>query len=105
MDLDEAEHLCDALADMASRGPSRNPQALAQASAIIRQIAQWPQATPHVRERASQLDRALSGWLDSDERFHDVLKSHSGEIYALIDQLHSALREVLRFGPRPPPRR
>jgi hypothetical protein len=105
MDLDEAERLCDALAELASRGPSRDPEALAQASAITRQISRWPQATPHVRERASQVDRALSGWFDSDARFHPVLKSHSGEIYALIDQLHSAVCEALRFGARPPPRR
>jgi hypothetical protein len=29
-----------------------------------------------------------------------VLKSHSNDIYALIDQTHSALREALRFRKR-----
>jgi hypothetical protein len=46
------------------------------------------------------VDRALIGWFDSEERFHAVLKSHSAEIYAMIDQLHSALREAARFKTR-----
>jgi hypothetical protein len=56
--------------------------------------------TAHVQERVSLVERALAGWLDSDERFHRVLKGHSSEIYGLIDRLHAALREASRFGPR-----
>jgi hypothetical protein len=97
MDPDEAEQLCDALAELASKGPSTDPRALVEASAIIRKVTQSPQATTYVRERANEVDRALRGWLDSDERFHQLLKSHSSEIYALIDRLHSALREAARF--------
>lgn len=100
MDADEAERLCDALAELASSGPSKDPKALVEARTILRQINQSTAATTYVRERASIVDRALSGWFDSEERFHAVLKSHSGEIYALIDQLHSALREASRFKPR-----
>jgi hypothetical protein len=100
MDADEAEQLCDALAELASKGPSQDPHALVEASAILRKITQSPQATTYVRERANEVDRALRGWLDSDERFHLILKSHSNEIYALIDRLHSALREAVRFRPR-----
>jgi hypothetical protein len=96
-DVGEAERLCDALADLASQGPGRNPHAQVQASELLRQISQSPDSTPYVRERAVELDRALRGWLDSDERFRAVLKSHSGEIYALIDRLHGALREAARF--------
>jgi hypothetical protein len=102
MDLEEAERLCDELAELASKGPSQDPQALVRVSAILRQITQSADATPHVRERASLVDRALQGWLDSDERFHRVLKGHSSEIYGLIERLHAALREVSRFGPRRP---
>lgn len=100
MDADEAERLCDALAELASSGPSKDPKALVEARTILRQINQSTAATTYVRERASIVDRALSGWFDSEERFHAVLKSRSGEIYALIDQLHSALREASRFKPR-----
>lgn len=100
MDLDEAESLCDALAELAARGPSKDPKALVEAGTILRKITQSPDATAHVKERASLVERALSGWLDSDERFHQVLKGHSSEIYALIDRLHAALRESARFGPR-----
>jgi hypothetical protein len=100
MDALEAERLCDELAELASSGPSKNPGALVQARTILRQITQSAEATIYVRERAIMVDRALSGWFDSEERFHAVLKSHSGEIYALIDQLHSALREASRFKPR-----
>jgi hypothetical protein len=100
MDPDEAERLCDALAELASRGPSRDPRALVEANSILRQIGQASAPTAYVRERLSDVERALRGWLDSDERFREVLKSHSGEIYALIDRLHSALREASRFGPR-----
>jgi hypothetical protein len=100
MELDEAESLCDALADLASKGPSKDPKALVEASTVLRQITQSAQATTYVRERANDVDRALRGWLDADERFHSLLKSHSSEIYGLIDRLHSALREALRFGPR-----
>jgi hypothetical protein len=100
MDLDEIEHLCDALAEIASKGPSKDLHALVEASAILRKIMQSPRATTYVRERANDVDRALRGWLDSDERFHRVLKSHSGEIYGLIDRLHGALRQACRFGPR-----
>lgn len=102
MDPDEAESLCDSLADLASKGPSKDPQALVEATTILRKITQDPQATTYVRERANEVDRALRGWLDSDERFHRVLKSHSSEIYGLIDRLHSALREASRFGLRRP---
>jgi hypothetical protein len=100
MDCDESESLCDALAELASKGPCKDPQALVEASRILRKITNSPQATPYVLERASEVDRALRGWLDSDARFHRVLKGHSSEIYGLIDRLHSALREASRFGPR-----
>jgi hypothetical protein len=100
MDPEEAERLCDALAELASKGPSKDPGALIEARAILRKIAQSAQATTHVRERATSVDRALSGWFDSDARFQPLLKSHSGEIYALIDRLHSALREAAKFRPR-----
>jgi hypothetical protein len=102
MDPDEAESLCDSLAELASKGPSKDPQALVEATTILRKITQDPRATTYVRERANEVDRALRGWLDSDERFHRVLKSHSSEIYGLIDKLHSALREASRFGSRRP---
>jgi hypothetical protein len=100
MDTEEAERLCDALAELASKGPSKDPRALTEARATLRKITQSPEATTHVRERATIVDRALSGWFDSEERFHHLLKSHSGEIYALIDRLHGALREAARFRPR-----
>jgi hypothetical protein len=99
MDDDEAERLCDELAELASKGPSRDPQALVEATTILRKVTQDAQATPYVRERANEVERALRGWLDSDERFHRVLKGHSSEIYGMIDRLHSALREASRFGP------
>jgi hypothetical protein len=94
---EEIEDLCDALAELASRGPSQNPSALVEARALLRKVSQIPDITTHVRERANDVDRALSGWFDSEERFHALLKSHSGDIYALIDRLHSALREASRF--------
>lgn len=97
MDAEEAEQLCDALAELASKGPSKDPGALVEARAILRKITQSPQATTQVRERATTVDRALSGWFDSEEQFHRLLKGHSSEIYALIDRLHSALREASRF--------
>jgi hypothetical protein len=100
MDADEAERLCDDLAELASRGPARDPGALVELSSILRRIGQSAEATPYVRERMSDVERALRGWLDSDERFHALLKSHSADIYALIDRLHSALRESSRFGRR-----
>jgi hypothetical protein len=100
MDPDEAERLCDALAELAGKGPSKDPHALVEASAITTRITQSPQATTYIRERANEVDRALRGWFDSDERFHRLLKSHSSEIYALIDRLHSALREASRFRSR-----
>jgi hypothetical protein len=99
MDVDEAERLCDALAELASNGPAKDPQALVEVGTILRKITQSPEATPFVRERAELVDRALHGWLDSDARFHRVLKTHSSEIHALIDRLHAALRESARFGP------
>jgi hypothetical protein len=102
VDADEAERLCDALAELASKGPCKDAQALVEASTLLRKINQDSQTTAHVRERASDVDRALRGWLDSDERFHRVLKGHSSEIYGLIDRLHSALREAGRFGSRRP---
>jgi hypothetical protein len=97
MTPDEIEQLCDALAELVVRGPSQNAGALIEARALLRKVNQFPQATAHVRERANDVDRALSGWFDSEERFHALLKSHSGDIYALIDRLHSALREASRF--------
>lgn len=97
MDADEAQQLCDALSELASKGPSKDPRALMEARAILRKITQSPQATTHVRERATNVDRALSGWFDSEEQFHRLLKSYSSDIYALIDRLHSALREASRF--------
>jgi hypothetical protein len=97
MDTNEAEELCDALAELASKGPSKDPQALVQARALLRKIAQAPEATQYVRERANDVDRALTGWLDAEERFQPVLKTYSSDIYALIDRLHSALREATRF--------
>ena len=100
MDLEEAESLCDGLAELASKGPSKDPKALVEVNAILRKISQSPGMTPHVQERVSLVERALAGWLDSDERFHQVLKGHSSEIYGLIDRLHAALRDTARFGPR-----
>jgi hypothetical protein len=100
MDADEAERLCDVLAGLASKGPSKDPRALVEATAILRKITQSPQATTHLRDRANLVDRALRGWFDTEERFQPLLKSHSSEIYALIDRLHSALREASRFKPR-----
>jgi len=100
MDLDEIERLCDALAELVSRGPAKDPQAIVEAGTILRSINQSSQATPYVRERASDVDRALQGWLDSDARFHLLLKSHSREMYGLIERLHSALREAVRFRAR-----
>lgn len=100
MDAAEAEDLCDRLTDLAAKGPCKDAQALVQARAILRKITQTPEATPYVRERATDVDRALSGWFDAEERFHAVLKGYSNDIYALIDQMHSALREALRFRKR-----
>jgi hypothetical protein len=100
VDAAEAERLCDALAELASKGPSKDPHALAEANTILRKITQSPHVTTYVRDRANEVDRALRGWLDSEERFQRVLKSYSGDIYAMIDRLHSALREASRFGPR-----
>jgi len=97
---EETEELCDALAELASKGPSKDPRALVEAQAILRKITQSPLATTHVREQANEVGRALSGWFDSEERFHRVLKSYSREIYALIDRLHSAMREASRFKTR-----
>jgi hypothetical protein len=82
MDSEEAERLCDALAELASKGPSKDPGALVEARAILRKITQSPQATTQVRERATNVDRALSGWFDSEERFLRLLKSHSSKIIA-----------------------
>jgi hypothetical protein len=101
MDVDAAERWCDELAELASKGPAQDPKALVAATAILRRITQAPEATTHVRERATEVERALRGWLDSDERFHRVLKGHASEIYGLIDRLHGALREALRFRSRP----
>ena len=94
--------MCDELAELAAKGPAMNPGAFVQASAILRRMVGSAQATPYVRERASEVERALRGWFDSDERFHSLLKRHSSEIYALIDRLHGALREAARRG-RPTP--
>lgn len=100
MDAAEAEDLCDQLAELASKGPCKDAQALVQARAILRQITQAREATAHVRERATDVDRALSGWLDAEEKHRALLKGYSKDIYTLIDQMHSALREALRFGKR-----
>jgi hypothetical protein len=100
MDPDEAGRACDALAELASQGPSQNPGALVEARAILRKITQSAQATTYVKERASEVDRALSGWFDSEERFQRLLKSHSSEIYGMIDRLHGALRDAWRFKSR-----
>jgi hypothetical protein len=99
MDPEEAERLCDELAELASKGPSKDPRALMEASAILRKITQSPQATTYVRDRANDVDRALRGWFDSEERFQHLLKGYSSDIYTLIDRLHSALREASRFRP------
>ena len=100
MNAAEAEDLCDQLAELASKGPARDPQSLVQARAILRQITQVPEATAYLRERATDVDRALSGWFDAEERHRALLKGYSNDIYTLIDQMHSALREVLRFSKR-----
>jgi hypothetical protein len=99
MDIAEIEHLCDELAELASTGPSKNAGAVVEARKILRRITQSPVATTHVKERANDVDRALSGWFDSDERFHRVLKGYSSDIYALIERLHGAMREAARFKP------
>lgn len=100
MDAAEAEDLCDQLSELASRGPSKDAQALVQARSLLRRITQASQATAYVRERATDVDRALSGWLDAEEQHRALLKNYSNDIYTLIDQLHSALREALRFSKR-----
>lgn len=100
MTSDEAQDLCDQLAELAGTGPSKDPKALVDARALLRKVTQAPQATPYVRERATEVERALSGWFDADERHHKVLKGYSSDIYTLIDRLHSALREAMRFKPR-----
>jgi phosphoribosylaminoimidazole-succinocarboxamide synthase len=103
MDADEAEQLCDELTELASTGPSKDPATLVKANAILRKITQSSLATSYVRERATEVDRALSNWFDSEERFHALLKNYRRDIYALIDRLHGALREAGRF--RSPERR
>lgn len=100
MNADEAERLCDELTDLASTGPSKDPAAVAKASAILRKITQSPLGTTYVRERATEVDRALGNWFDSEEGFHALLKTYRRDIYGLIDRLHSALREAARFKPR-----
>lgn len=97
MNAEEAEELCDALAELAGTGPSKDPQALVEARALLRKALQTPEVTTYVRERANEVDRALSGWFDADEKHHKVLKGYSSDIYVLIDRLHSALREAMRF--------
>jgi hypothetical protein len=100
MDAADAEDLCDQLAELASKGPCKDAQALVQARTILRRILQTPQATDYLRERATDVDRALSGWFDAEEKHQALLKGYSNDIYALIDQMHSALREALRFTKR-----
>jgi hypothetical protein len=100
MNADEAERLCEELTELASTGPSKDPAAVVKANAILRKITQSPLATMYVCERATDVDRALVNWFDSEERFHALLKSYRSDIYALIDRLHSALREAARFKPR-----
>src|SRR5207237_5493301 len=86
VDAEEAEQLCDALAELASKGPSKDPGALVEARAILGKITQSPQATTHVRDLATTVERALSGGLDSDEKFQRVLKSHSRDVFELIER-------------------
>lgn len=100
MDPDEAEQACDELAELASTGPAKNPGALVQARAILRRINQSAGLTPHVREQATQVDRALSGWFDAEEQHWPLLRTYRGDIDALIERLQSALREAARFKPR-----
>jgi hypothetical protein len=100
MDAAEAEDLCDQLSELASKGPCKDAQALVQARGILKRVTQTPEATTYVRERATDVDRALAGWFDADEKHRAVLKGYSSDIYALIDQMHSALREALRFKKR-----
>jgi len=100
MNSDEAEQLCDALAELASKGPAQDARALVEAKGILRKITHAPEANAHVRARASDVERALTGWLDADERFHRVLKDYRKDIDALIDRLHSAMREATRFKAR-----
>jgi hypothetical protein len=100
MDAAEAEDLCDRLTELAGKGPCKDAQALVQARTILRRITQTPQATAYLRERATDVDRALSGWFDAEEKHHALLKGYSNDIYTLIDQMHSALREALRFTKR-----
>jgi hypothetical protein len=102
MEPEEIERLCDELAELASTGPSKDPGALVSARRILRTITQSREATTHVRERANDVDRALSGWFDSEERYHRVLKGYSSDIYTLIERLHGAMREASRFRPRNP---
>jgi hypothetical protein len=96
----EAEELCDGLAELAGGGPSKDPQALVAARVILRKITQCAEATTHVKERANEVDLALRGWFDAEEQFHKVLKGYSSDIYLLIDRMHSALREGMRFKSR-----
>ena len=100
MDAAEAEDLCDQLAELASLGPCKDAKALVQARVILRRITQTPEATAYVRERATDVDRALTGWFEAEEQHRALLKGYSNDIYTLIDQLHSALREALRFSKR-----
>ena len=97
MNVEDIERLCDGLSGLAGTGPSKNPAALIDARKILRQIIQTPEATPHVKERATDVDRALSGWFDSEERHWPLLKGYSSDIYALIERLHDAMREASRF--------
>jgi hypothetical protein len=96
----EAQELCDGLAELAGKGPSKDPQALVEARAILRKITQSSEATTHVRERATEVDLALRGWFDAEEKFHKLLKGYSSDIYVLIDRLHGALREATRYKAR-----
>ena len=100
MDAAEAEDLCDQLTELAGKGPCKDAPALVQARTILRRIMHTPEATAYLRERATDVDRALSGWFDAEEKHHALLKGYSNDIYTLIDQMHSALREALRFKKR-----
>ena len=100
MDAAEAEDLCDQLTELASKGPCKEAPTRVQARTILRTITQTPHATAYLRERATDGDRALSGWFDADDKHVALLKGYSSDIYALIDQMHSALREALRFTKR-----
>ena len=56
MDVELAERYCDELAELASKGPAQDAQALVEATAILRKITQDSQSTAYVLERATEVD-------------------------------------------------